>query len=53
MKTCKRTSVTNSILWATAIISGAMLGAGTFFTLIILPVLAVISITNLTLSKPG
>lgn len=53
MKKCKRTSVTNSILWATAIISGALLGASTFFTLIVLPVLAVMSITNLSLSKPG
>jgi hypothetical protein len=35
--------VTNSILWATAIVASAILGAPTFLSLVLLPSLAAIS----------
>ena len=37
---CKKSGLANSILWAAAILSAAILKAPIFLTLIILPVLA-------------
>ena len=44
---CNNKIITTSLLWAAAILSAALLGASSFLTLIILPVLGFFSITAL------
>ena len=46
-KNLKKLSITNAILWAAAIIASAILGAPTFLTLILLPILAFLSVTSI------
>lgn len=45
-KSQKAVQLSNAILWAVAIITSAMLGNSNFLTIIILPVLALMSISN-------
>ena len=47
MNKCQKTrELSNAILWAVAIITSALIGNSSFLTIIILPVLALMSITN-------
>jgi len=43
----KRIQITNSILWASAMISASILKAPEFFTLVLLPALFVVSLTSI------
>ena len=45
-KSQKAVQLSNAILWAVAIITSAILGNSNFLTIIILPVLALMSISN-------
>lgn len=47
MNKCQKSrELSNAILWAVAIITSALIGNSSFLTIIILPVLALLSISN-------
>lgn len=52
MTSTKKLILSNAILWAAAILSAAIVGAPSFYTLIILPVLACFAIAGITKMSP-
>jgi len=51
MKTQKTQSIVNGIMWASAILASAILGGPQLLTLVLLPVLGVVSLASACATK--
>ena len=47
-----KTTITDAILWAAAILAGALMGADPFYVTIVLPILAVVALAPATRGTP-